>query len=275
MLRGSIEQVLSDRVSGWIYSSASNLQGATLLAYVDDECVGAGKVDVFRQDLADAGLGDGRFGYSFPVSLLKPDDGTRLIIKLEGSDALLKQAQSRIEGTLAKAEPTGALGLPQDTVNWMRRRAWLSQSDYDFLRYFAQLGIYDRSLASRVETAERIDANMMDPAELAKELFALLALRETAVERVTVKAIGDVANITADRIRAGLSPIVALWSRERGRVDVIEGSHKDSALQELGKAPVDYSLGPDRLVFLDARAAFGSKGSAGKSGLDVFFAKDE
>jgi hypothetical protein len=274
MLRGAIEQVQGNTVGGWIYSPAVDLRGFTVLAFLDSLCVGGGKVDVQRSDLAEAGLGDGRFGFSFPVTLPTPADGKRLIVKLEGSDALLMQAASRIVavGGQAPKPPQGALGLSLETLQWMQGRGWLSQSDYDFLRFFRQLGVYDRTLSVPVERPDRIEAELRDPAQAAAELMGLMQLGSIEPARVNVPSAGDIAALL--KKQGSTSSIVALWSRDRARLDVVEGSHLTQAAQIPGgssKPPVEYALGPDRLLFVDARCTFGELAlTPPPRGIDVF-----
>jgi hypothetical protein len=272
MIRGAVEQVMSNRVSGWIYSPVTDLKGSTLLAFVDDVCVGAGKVNILRQDLADAGLGDGRFGYSFPVALSRPTDGMRLVVKLDGSDAMLKQNASRVQGApLAAAKaPTGALALPPPVLHWMRGRGWLGQSEYDFLRYFSQLGIYDRTLTVPVERPDRVEVELRDEAQAVADILGLVCMREPKLERVTVPGAGDIAALREKKGGHGdAPPIVALWARERARLDVVEGSHLQEATTDASPA-VEYTLGPDRLLILDTRCTLRLDAAAPPSGIDVF-----
>jgi hypothetical protein len=278
MIRGAVEQVQGNRVSGWVYSPTVDLRGSTVLAFVDDLCVGAGKVDIFRQDLVDAGLGDGRFGYSFPVALARPSDGIRLVVKLEGSDALLKQAASRIQGLSVQAPkpPVGALALSLHSLQWMQRRGWLRQSDYDFLRYFAQLGVYGRPLSAPAEKADRGETRIPDPAETAEELMSLINLCSVDPPRVKVPAVGDIPAVLAKYPTA--TTIVALWSKERASLDVVEASHLHPSIPEgdqPAKPAVEYPLGPDRLLFLDTRAVFGRTAMAPPGGIDVFIFTEE
>ena len=58
MIRGHIDLATRSRVEGWLHSDRMGLAGATVLAFHDETCVGGGPIDVFRQDLADAGLGE-------------------------------------------------------------------------------------------------------------------------------------------------------------------------------------------------------------------------
>ncbi|MBB3900507.1 hypothetical protein [Roseococcus suduntuyensis] len=270
MLRGAIEKVQGNTVGGWIYSPSVDLRGLTVLAFVDSLCVGGGKVEIKRNDLAEAGLDDGRFGFSFPVTLADPADGKRLIVKLEGSDALLVQATSRIVGAAGPAPklPQGALGMTLETLQWMQGRGWLSQSDYDFLRFFRQLGVYDRTLTIPVERPDRLEADVRDPAHAVGELMGLMHLGSVETVRVNLPSTGDVAAFLK---KQGTMPsVIALWARERARLDIVEGSHLQ-ADRASSKASVEYALGPDRLLFIDARCTFGEQMlPPPPSGIEVF-----
>src|SRR5438067_13797821 len=103
MLRGAIDLTTPDMIGGWIYSEAFGVRGLPVLAFLDDICVGAGKVTEFRRDLAEAGLGDGYLGFKFHISVSSPEDVRRVVVKLESSDALLVQQGSRIIGAEAVA----------------------------------------------------------------------------------------------------------------------------------------------------------------------------
>jgi len=271
MLRGAIELVQGNTVAGWIYSPSVDLRGLTVLAFVDSACVGGGKVDVKRNDLADAGMDDGRFGFHFPVTLTDPSDDKRLVVKLEGSDAVLVQAKSRIVGLGGQGArpPQGALGLTLETLQWMQGRGWLSQSDYDFLRFFRQLGVYDRTLAAPVERPDRVEVELRDPAQVAAELMGLMQMGSVEPVRVNLPSAGDVAGFLKREGKA--ASVIALWSRERARLDFVEGSHLAQADRAPTRAPVEYALGPDRLLFIDARCTFGEQMlPPPASGIDVF-----
>lgn len=280
MLRGAIESVTRNKVNGWIYSPEGSVRERTVLAFVDDTCVGAGKVELYRQDLADAGLGDGHLGFSFFVTLASPTDAGRLIVRLDGSDAVLLQRRSRVTNGVASERKTGrntrAGGQSLSSLQWMRGRGWLSQSDYDFLRYFGQFGVYDRSLAAPVDRSEKVDVELLDPEDMARELLLLHRMDEAEVRRETVSSLKQLRALAeAAETSDGPGAVIAVWSRQRGRLPVVEGSHTNPALLEVeeGEVPpsVEYALGPDRLLFLDARCGFGAGAALPASGVDVFF----
>ena len=96
MIRGAIEVATPTLVSGWIYCKVQALRDRLVLAFVDGRCVGTGKVEIFRKDLADAKLGDGYCGFHFPVALQEGEHPASIVIRLQESDAALVQARSRV-----------------------------------------------------------------------------------------------------------------------------------------------------------------------------------
>ncbi len=96
VIRGAIETAQDRLVSGWIYCKAHPLRDQLVLAFSGARCVGTGKVEIFRKDLADAGLGDGYCGFHFPVALEKGEHPASLVVRLADSDMALIQAGSRV-----------------------------------------------------------------------------------------------------------------------------------------------------------------------------------
>ncbi len=96
MIRGAIETAQDRLVSGWMYCKVQSLRDQLVLAFSGGRCVGSGKVEIFRKDLADAGLGDGYCGFHFPVALEKGEHPASLVVKLADSDVVLVQAGSRV-----------------------------------------------------------------------------------------------------------------------------------------------------------------------------------
>ncbi len=96
MIRGAIEAAQERLVSGWIYAGAFTVRDHLVLAFSGPRCVGSGRVEIFRGDLADAGLGDGYCGFHFPIELLPGEHPASVVIRLADSDAALIQAGSRV-----------------------------------------------------------------------------------------------------------------------------------------------------------------------------------
>lgn len=275
MLRGYVERVADNVVSGWIYSEDVGLRDKTVLAFVGDQCVGSGRVDLFRQDLLDAGLGDGHLGFSFFVTVADPQDYARIVVRLDGSDAVLLQPSSEIVSRDAAAPartPEEELREREEklaSLRWMRGQGWLSQSDFDFLRFFRQFGVYDRTLTVQAGGQGKTEAGLRGPAEAARELLMLYRMRDVDAEEVPVASLAALRDLLATRAAAD-SAVLALWSEQRGRLSLVEGSH---APQPAAGAPAsDYALGPDRLLFVDARCQLGTDNVFPASGLTAFLA---
>ncbi len=66
------------------------------MAFVADRHVGTGRVDIFRKDILEAGLGDGYSGFYFPVQLAQDEAPESIIVKLEECDLALLHAGSVI-----------------------------------------------------------------------------------------------------------------------------------------------------------------------------------
>ncbi|MBD0272370.1 MAG: hypothetical protein ICV73_10620 [Acetobacteraceae bacterium] len=96
MIRGAIEWAGEGVIRGWIFSPEVGLRGRTLLAFLDGQCVGAGEISVFREDIRDAGLGDGFAGFEFGISLEDEADAPRVVVALDWCDAVLMQKAARV-----------------------------------------------------------------------------------------------------------------------------------------------------------------------------------
>ena len=276
MIRGAIENVTRNRVYGWIWSPDAAVAGRTVLAFLDDACIGSGKVEDFRQDLKEAGLGDGQAGFNFNLTYPNPADAPRVIVKLEGSDVVLIQKRSKImpPGAAAARAAAAQRGGPTPaSLNWMRARGWISQSDYDYMRFFRQLGVYDRSLVIPPETPGGAPG-MHDAAEMARHMLQLHRLEDVEVKRDLVVSPRDYRTLAeTQELALGPGAVLALWAKARGRVPLIEGSHTQDALvapDADAAAAVDYAIGPDRLLMLDARTALGPGAAFPSGGAEVF-----
>ena len=277
MIRGAIDLAASDMIGGWIYSDAFGVRSLPVLAYVDDICVGAGKVTEFRRDLAEAGLGDGYLGFKFRISLKSPEDRRRVVVKLEGSDALLVQQGSKIAaGDAAAASPPRRLPTRRiSCLLWMRDRGWLNQAEYDFLTLIDQAGVYDRMLGNaKLGKAKGAEA---EPAAIVADLLGLYHMETVQLQQERIDAVSDLPGFLRSReSRDGADFIVALWAEGNARIGVLEGSHlaRSGRADEPSAADVvSYRLSPDRLLFLNARCHTEARSLAPKDGIHVFCAQ--
>ena len=73
-LRGHIDLYGGGHLSGWVFDSGRPDESIFIEIYDGQDLIGSGQADLYRADLEEAGLGNGRHG--FRIALLKPlDDG--------------------------------------------------------------------------------------------------------------------------------------------------------------------------------------------------------
>ena len=278
MIRGAIEVVQKTRVAGWLHSKTQELRDSTVLAFVGTHCVGAGKLDRFRQDLLDAKLGDGYCGFDFPIKLGDGESMGSVIVRLQFSDVSLIQASSRVAGGEDAAAAAADLGtIPPAAVSWMMDRGMLEQPEYDFLRCIQAAGAYERGLRAgkRAPGAPQDgQSGRLDPETTAQEMLGLFMLADARIARSQTAAISELVANPAILRRAG-APVVALWSADRGRILLEERSHlagqaADGPIAEPQPGSIEYSFGPDRLLFLHRDCRFSAHGPAPASGVTVF-----
>jgi hypothetical protein len=255
MLKGAIDQVHFQRVGGWIHSEQGSVRGATVLAFVDDRCVGAGTVDLFRPDLEEAGLGDGYLGFSFPISLPDASEIGKLAVKLENSDAVLLPRSARIK-TPTRFESFQRIRHSVPSIDWMRSLGWVNTLEYTFLKYVLQLGIFEYSLVKPKATDET-SHDLIDANKIATEYLRLISLSPSPVTTLTLNmaAAMDIRAAVTNAID-GPIPVVGILAARACSVSIIEGSHEDAILPPTTDGAISYSLGPDRLVFLNLLCAF-------------------
>ncbi|MFZ4407539.1 MAG: hypothetical protein ACOYOH_09365 [Paracraurococcus sp.] len=278
MIRGNVDNVTETSIAGWVYADTASVRDRMVLAFVGDQCVGAGRVEHFRQDLADAGLTDGVLGFDFPILLAAADDRPRVTVRLEGSDAVLLQPGSCV----ASRDDAGRAGstvqhAPRSlsSLQWMRMRGWLHQSEYDFLKYIDQLGVYERTLRHPKWVGDVNEPVNLDPAAVALELLQLYHLDDVALETQRIDSVHDLPAFAQRRpANTGFQAVVALWSAERTRIGVVEGSHRQAGAPGTAApgAAIDYHLGPDHLLVVDPRCTVMSRGVAPAGGIAVFTA---
>ncbi len=278
MLRGSIEVARRNRVSGWIYSSAEPVRDKLILAFVGQRCVGAGKVDKFRKDLLEANLGDGYCGYDFPIVLNDDETLGAVVIRLQNADAALIQPNTRMfapgEHGSGGAPSLGPLGIAN--VAWMQDRGWLDQPEFDFLKALQNIGAYERGLRLPRRPGGPV-LPALNPQDVVLDLLALSVLGEVDVTRSALKGFADLRG-NATPLRTCNVGAIALWSEDRACISVEERSHltpRESGKTVLAAPPsggIEYTFGPDRLLFLHKDIAFAPVGPAPASGIVLFTA---
>ncbi|KQT82834.1 hypothetical protein ASG48_15215 [Aurantimonas sp. Leaf443] len=227
-----------------------------MLAFYGEHCVGAGRVNTFRADLADAGMGDGHLGFAFPISVPVSDVGS-VVVKLEGSDAVLLQNGAMITTAGAPSRDLSRSDVRERlaSLKWALKHGRIAQGDFDFLRILWSSGVYERGLVRR--NAADDGALVEKPQGVAAAL--LEAYLQTDVE-VGVERVRNAAEFAAEMARLscdhGSAPIVALHTDRRAILRVVEGSHIGAGGPDGEARPthfVDYALSPESLVVLDVR----------------------
>ncbi|MBB3936225.1 hypothetical protein [Aureimonas phyllosphaerae] len=257
MIRGHIDLATRSRVEGWIHCDRLALRGATVLAFHDDQCVGGGRVDLFRQDLADAGLGDGFVGFGFPVALAPGQDPRVLDVRLDGGTLLLKQGSSALAPREALTEDRRRQGRDPAALSWMLGRGWLAQAQHDALRGLARFGAHPLTLA--VERRGRDARGVCDEVALhAAELLELYL--QTAIDcEIRDEVRGHELPAIRSAVREAFPhapPVIGLWATGDRRIDLVEGSHLGGEAAGAG-AGLEYAFGGRTLLLLDLDATIG------------------
>lgn len=265
MIHGHIDFVSRTRVEGWMHSERVSLVGAHLLAFIDDAPVGGGDIGIFREDLQKAGIGDGRGGFRFPIELKPSHDPRLLDVRLEGSNALIRQAHTRLIarddlGIGAQRAPPSA-----DTLNWMRARGWLTADEHAVLDRLGRFGAYRQPLPPPLagRGVPLPDAARGTPR--AFEHIAVLAgqfLELHLQRRIRVHIHEEIRENNLPSLRAHLhmtypsaAPVIGLWAPWTCCLNVSEGSHSTPKLFE-PISGVDYEFGEDHLLWLNLDTNF-------------------
>jgi hypothetical protein len=260
MIRGAIEVVTTEAVQGWIHCDHVAMSDQTILAYSGEQCVGSGRANVFRSDLVSAGLGDGKLGFSFPISV-DPETLETVVVKLEGSDAVLLQTGARVgkRGAGAAVLKRSSVLAQLGRLKWALKHGRIGQADFDFLRTLYSFGVYERGLVRRRSADDHLVVDSWRV--VARNLFEALVAMEVEVFETKVSS-PEQFKLEMTRIACNpeLLPVVALRSDEPASIQVAEGSHVvgNAAGSDSGPLPASaakYVLTTECLLMLDSRAA--------------------
>jgi hypothetical protein len=247
MIRGHVDFVSRTRIEGWLYSERLPLSGARVLAFEGDDCVGAGRIEVFREDLHRAGLGDGIAGFSFFIQL-KPDHNPRTVhVQLEGSDLVLRQVGSLIA-------PPAAAGYSRrgpravQTLSWMLGCGWLTQGQYDALRLLGQFGAYRQSLRGASDPTQRLSV-----VGALLQLHAQMDVIPEPYEELWGEDLAPLGAVLEERF-PGVAPVIALWAPWTTTLNYCEASHLESGRDDY--SGIDYDFGDDVLLWLNLDGDF-------------------
>jgi GT2 family glycosyltransferase/spore maturation protein CgeB len=83
-LHGAVDQLLDMVVYGWAWDPTSPLSHVDIELLLEDEVIGKVRCDVFREDLLEAGIGTGKYGYRWPVpENIDSVDASRIVVRIQ------------------------------------------------------------------------------------------------------------------------------------------------------------------------------------------------
>lgn len=251
MIRGHIEAVSRERVSGWVHANAHPLRDAAILAFHGHQCIGAGRVDRFRPDLLEAGMGDGFVGFDIPIAGERVDQLASVIVRLEGSDACLLQSDAAVVAQAQGAAHMSAEEIEAELASyrWMLAQGWIDQPDSDFLRAITVAGAYDYAVPRAARAAGRTTVAVH---EAALHRLCMLNRQQVRLEPRTLTGL-DALLMELDAVTAApLARPVAVLCGGAFKLSVVEAGHAAGTLGD--EPPVRrHALQPYQALFLDGR----------------------
>lgn len=264
MLKGSIDKLTADQVSGWAYSESGKITGRRILAFIGERCIGAGEVGLLRADLRDAGLGDGKLGFEFAIDAGMVKELEQVHLRLENSDFCLFQTafhQNIARENQAIQELYTEAELAR--VEWMNRQGWLTNEQYLGVKALNTLGVYQRTFSK----AELAQENMAARAPAAYcELIGTLLRQEISEEQLEISLASDL--IISDAPQVKHREIIGVFG-DTCEVSVAEGSHGEI---ESPAEAITYKNAAHQLLLVHATCLKGLKFS-GKGTVHVIRAR--
>ncbi len=130
-IAGHIDRADDQMVEGWIHSPSLPGHRYVLQVFAGKNLLGEASADRFRQDLKDAGVGDGNCAFSFPLPGLLPRPMLRDIrLRVVNSMVYLLPESDTIRGTLDEADadaPAAVDAAPRSGGLWIDRADWLDR----------------------------------------------------------------------------------------------------------------------------------------------------
>ncbi|MCW8085101.1 hypothetical protein [Sabulicella glaciei] len=270
MIIGAIEEVQPNEVSGWIHCKTADLRDTPVLAFLDGSCVGAGKVGTFRQDLKDAGLGDGCLGFRFGITLPRPADTLRVTVTLEGCEAHLLQQGALVTNRSAPlaAESFVAGVLPDAPQRaWLEARCCLEATQSELIETLDAFGVANLPHDPKLRSAE----------DAARELFEAVTLGRARVGVLEVKSLRSLrSQVMAEGAPWANAGLFVVAAERRTTLRVVEaancGPENQTTDPEMAGA-VEYVADGRNLVAVRRWVQFGSGRTvaAGGGSLQVFY----
>lgn len=89
-LEGNVESFTGHTLFGWVRNTSNPQERINVQAYVKNNLIGSGCADIYRKDLSEAGIGDGRHGFQIELddSIMDNNEHTVVIIDENTRDTL-------------------------------------------------------------------------------------------------------------------------------------------------------------------------------------------
>jgi hypothetical protein len=127
-VHGHIDRCDAEFIEGWVYDADRPDQRISLQIFAAGTPIGECTADMFRQDLADAKLGDGNIAFSFRVPDFLPRTATEEVqLRILGSEVyMLPKTPDAALAEKKKESPTHSSfgGMWIDRADWMDRLAF-------------------------------------------------------------------------------------------------------------------------------------------------------
>lgn len=82
---GHLDGVIQECVAGWAWNSLTPDQAVYVDIYINGDLYQTVKADQFRQDLLEAGIGNGAHGFIYPLGTKKLDSNSMISVRLAGT----------------------------------------------------------------------------------------------------------------------------------------------------------------------------------------------
>lgn len=247
MLKGHIDNVADDNVSGWLYSQEGPVAGARVLAFCGAQCIGASEVGIYREDLYQAGLDDGRLGFQIFFDRSALVNPQAVHVRMEGSDFSLLIRNFWSTSSVDQSKNFELFTQPEmENINWMASRGWLNQGQFALAKAINRMGVYQKLFSLKDIKASSLDALVGDA--FTDCLSIMLKRQKKAVTaRVTVEEM-HTENISLSAASPG---IVGLYNASFS-AKILEGRHRsDMRVSEIVPIFYDNSIYQVMIVHLD------------------------
>ena len=122
---GSIDCIQDGVVAGWVIDTNSPNNPVIVQILIDDEVIAQGCANQFRQDLKDAGIGDGNHGFHIPLpNSIKEGYITISAAALGSTEKLRNSPLSGNFRPLAFAPASFVDQFEQSSLPWLDRENW-------------------------------------------------------------------------------------------------------------------------------------------------------